>query len=87
MKAKVNANDEILAKIQIDYERRLILPLEEGLNFMRSVASGEVLKEGYQKGKQIIPTDSSITLSLISTQEVREIKMEQVLEVNDDAKS
>lgn len=78
---------KILAKVKIAYDRTLLLPLEEGLQLIRSVASGEMMKSGYKQNDEFVPVDAEISLTLISEQEVKEMKLAKVLESNDDQSS
>lgn len=76
--------DRVLAKIELAYDRTLIMPVEEAMDFFKAIANGELLKKNYKNGDKILPVDEEIHMSLISAQKVRELKMNQILEPKDD---
>lgn len=75
-------NNGVFASIKISYDRNWILPLEKGLDLMRAIASGEVLKDRHGMLPEILPLDEEITLTLVPESKIKEIKMAKVLDVN-----
>ena len=67
--------------VNIDYNRNLIMTIEDAINFMEIVSRSELMK-GYGKDYTFEAFDSEIKLSIISTQEIKERKMSKVLDNN-----
>jgi hypothetical protein len=68
-----------IAAIKIDYDRTLLMSVEDGLEFMKLVSRAELMK-GYSDKREFFEHDSNITFSLISVQKVKEMKMANIID-------
>ena len=68
-----------MAAIQIDYDRTLLMPLEDGLEFMQLISKAELMK-GYNANVEFRDYDNEITFKLMSLQEYREKKMSVIID-------
>lgn len=68
-----------IAAIQIDFDRTLLMPLEDGLELMRLVSQAELMK-GYNANIEFRDYDNEITFKLMSLQEYREKKMSVIID-------
>lgn len=68
-----------MAAIQIDYDRVLLMPVEEGLEFMQLISKAELMK-GYNANVEFRDYDNEITFKLMSLQEYREKKMSVIID-------
>lgn len=65
--------------VQVSYDRKLIFPVEQGLKYIGAMRGCLLLKEPYQKEKQIIRLEDEIKLGYMSKEEIQEIILAQVL--------
>lgn len=79
MRKTVKDEPANIAAIRIDYDRVLLMPVEDGLEFMRLISQAELMK-GYNEPRTFEPYDETISFGLMSMQEYREKKMARVLE-------
>ena len=68
-----------MAAIQIYYDRVLLMPVEEGLEFMQLISKAELMK-GYNANVEFRDYDNEITFKLMSLQEYREKKMSVIID-------
>ena len=68
-----------MAAIQIDYDRVLLMSVEEGLEFMQLISKAELMK-GYNANVEFRDYDNEITFKLMSLQEYREKKMSVIID-------
>lgn len=65
--------------VQISYDRKLIFPVKQGLKYIESIRGCLLLKEPYQKAKQIVRLEEDIRLGYLSEEELQEIVVAQTL--------
>lgn len=65
--------------VQIGYDRKLIFSVDQGLKYIGSMCGCLLLKEPYNKEKQITRLDEEVKLGYISKEEIQEIVVAQTL--------
>ena len=81
MRKKVEEQEpKNMAAIQIDYNRTLLMTLEDGLELMRLVSQAELMKGYNNSDMEFYDYDSTITFKLMSFQEYREKKMAKIID-------
>ena len=70
--------------LEIDYERKWILPIDDALSLFKAISNGRLMKTGYNKGIEMFDVDPNIALKLMSAQELKEKILEASLEGNKD---
>lgn len=66
--------------IEIDYQKNILLPYEDGLKFLACLKNAEILHENYSKPKTIGPLDSSnFKTRILSRKEYEDIKVASLL--------
>ena len=69
--------------IEISYDRKLVLPYQEGIAFMASLENAEQLIDSYSKPKGITGIDrDQIKTSLMSYAEFEQVKIAALLNVS-----
>jgi hypothetical protein len=73
-----------IAAVKIDYDRVLLMSVEDGLELMRLVSQAELMKGYDDKNVEFHDYDSAITFKLMSMQEYREKKMDKIIDPPED---
>lgn len=69
--------------IEISYDKKLILPYQEGIAFMAALENAEQLLDSYSKPKSIVGIDrDQIRTSILSGTEYEQIKIASLLHVS-----
>lgn len=71
--------------VKIDYDTKLILPMDKGLEFIKIWASGTQLKEPYNKPPEFSEVTTNFDLRFISLKTLKMMKMTAILEPNQGA--
>lgn len=66
--------------LSVDYETKLIIPIEKGLEFINTWATARELKEDYNKPKKIQPVDKDFNIKFVSEQYIKELIVEAMIE-------
>ena len=65
--------------VQISYDRKLIFPVEQGLEYISAMGRCLLLKEPYDQPKQIHRADDDIKCGYMTREEIQEIIVAQEL--------
>jgi hypothetical protein len=68
--------------LEIAYDRKLLLPFDEGIEFMKTLKEGIVI-QGYSGIKEITPAFKSLTFSIMSAQDLKQIELENAISPED----
>lgn len=82
-KTKVNQIDgeqPSLIILAVDYDTKLIMPIVEGLEFIRMWSTSVELKEPYNKAPQFKRVDKEFKMKFISEKQLKEMKVAAMLE-------
>lgn len=80
---KTNKPEEPFLLIKLAYDRKLMLPYKQGLEFMSSLNSAEILLDEWGKKIAIIPLKKEeITCTIFSREEYLQIKVANLLGVS-----
>ena len=82
-KSKVNQNageHPSLIILQADYETKLILPIEDGLEFIRLWSTALEMKEPYNKPMKFSNVDKEFKFKFISEKQLKQMKVAAMLE-------
>ena len=85
MKTKANQNDTDQPShiiIGVDYETKLIMPMEEGLEFIRIWATARELKEPYNKPKKIQAVEKDFQMRFVSERQIKQMIVEGMLDTD-----
>jgi hypothetical protein len=74
-----------IAAVSIDYDRVLLMPVEDGLELMRLVSQAELMKGYSNHNVEFHDYDSEITFKLMSMQEYREKKMDKIIDPSENS--
>jgi len=66
--------------VKVDYDTKLILPIADGMEFIRIWATGLQFKEPYNKPSTITPVDQDFTMKFLSEKGLNIIRATQILE-------
>jgi hypothetical protein len=83
MSVKKNEVDDALPTLiilKVDYDSKLIMPVEDALEFVRIWSMATELKEPYQKPKTFKKPDKEFNLKFISKKDLNEMKVAAMLE-------
>lgn len=68
--------------LSVDYETKLIIPIEKGLEFIHIWATARELKEPYNKPKIIQAVEKDFQLRFVTDHQIRKMEVENMLETN-----
>lgn len=69
--------------VRLDYDTKLVLPYDEGMEFMKSISKAEQIKETYGKPVVIQPiARDTLTITFLSRQEYERIKVAALLNIS-----
>lgn len=77
-----STESQTVGLINIDYNRNLIMSIEDAMKFMEIVSRSELMK-GYASNYSFEDFDSEIKLSIISAKEIKERKLASMLDNNE----
>ena len=66
--------------VKLNYDSKLILPIADGMEFIKIWASGLQLKEPYNKPATIEPVDADFTLRFLSEKALNIMKTSMMLD-------
>lgn len=66
--------------LNIDYETKLIIPIEKGLEFMHIWATARELKEPYSKPKRIQATEKEFNVRFVTERQIKQMIVEAMIE-------
>lgn len=81
---QVDTNQLTYIIIKINYETKLILPIEKGLEFVKTWASAIQLKEPYNKPAEYAAVNAEFNLQFISAKNLAARKVAVMLEPTGD---
>jgi hypothetical protein len=73
-----------MAAIKIDYDRTLLMSVEDGLELMKLIATAELMKGYDESNLEFKPYDETIMFKLMSVQEYKEKKFAKVLDTENE---
>ena len=65
--------------IEIDYDNKLIMPVEKGMAFMETWANSLNLKIRYEEPPQLVPVKKEFKVTFMSEEKLKEVKMAAVI--------
>jgi len=69
-----------LIVIKLSYDRKLILPIADGFEILKLMATGIEIKEEYNKPPRIVSKRDDFTVSFMTQQKLKEIMLEGTLD-------
>ena len=72
--------------LTVDYETKLIIPIEKGLEFIHIWATARELREPYAKPKTIQPVEKDFSMRFVSDRQIKKMIVENMLESTNDDK-
>ena len=74
----------VYLRIKLTYDKDLIFPLQEGLEFIRFLSKAECTNQEYKKARTFSDVVDGVTASFLSEQEYKELKMAALIEPGED---
>jgi hypothetical protein len=87
---QINESNKVLDQlaryilIEISYDMKLLLPIEEGNEFLRLYSQARTWKEKYQEPISIEPMPPEIKIRYITQREIAKIGFDAALGIKDD---
>ena len=66
--------------VNVDYDTKLIIPIEKGLEFINIWATSRELKEPYNEPKKIQPVEKDFNIRFVSEQYIKELIVKAMIE-------